>query len=125
MKQIVVLCLSVTLLVLPVITSAFSIVNATRNPFTVSINQHCSTEFGNVQVNRDAEVSDAVMLNLCGQHTNDCIGRIHQSQHCSGLEIGSFAFDHEGVVKTAIGTTAQGYSVKAIIYMNLVAVGQN
>lgn len=123
-KSLFVWCLSTSLLALPATSSAFSVVNATKDIFTISINNQCSTEFGNVPMNRETAVSDSVIKKLCGSNIDNCVGRIHKLENCGGMEIGSFLFDKEGLVKFSPTTHAHGYTVKPIVHMNLVAVGQ-
>lgn len=105
---------------LPSMASAFSIVNGTDAPLTVSVNNICST--ANLQPHRETAVSDGEIMNLCGR-TKNCTARIYKLENCTGMEIGSFVFNKKAWVQQAPVTHHLDYSVKVIYYMNLVAVG--
>ena len=124
-EKITAACIIATMFTLPAIASAFSLVNATDAPFTVSINNYCSSAFGNVPVHRETHVNDGVIMNLCGKNNDNCVGRIHELENCTGLEIGSFVFNNDAEVQGSPVTQAPGFSVKPIVYMNLVAIGKN
>jgi len=114
--------LPVLMLGVPAMSSAFSIFNATHAPFTVSVNNICSTAFGSVQIDRETAVDEDEIMNLCGR-ANPCVARIHELENCTGLEIGSVVFNGYAQVQQSPVTHHPKYSVKVIYYMNFVAVG--
>jgi hypothetical protein len=112
--------LSVLLLTLPGMASAFSIMNATDIPLTVSVNDICST--ADVQPQRETVLSDGEIMNLCGR-LKKCPVKIYDWKNCMGTEKGSVELNDHAWVQQSPVTSHRDYNVKVIYYMNLVAVG--
>lgn len=111
-KSITAIALCSGLLTLPAIALAsdMTIVNGTTKPFSVSVNNHCSSVFGLIQPGQNRLASEYVLSKMCGQNTTNCETEIHRNTHCSGDIIAKFNFD----VKTGITgqfTTEKPYKV--------------
>jgi len=87
-----------------------TIINGTKKPFSVSINNHCSSVFGLIQPGQNREANEFVLSKMCGQNTTNCEAEIHQKSQCSGDIIAKFNFDVKNGI-TGQYTTEKPYKV--------------
>jgi len=109
-----------SLIVLPLTAAAkpLTLVNATKDSFTVRVNYYCSGEFGLMKANSSKTVGEEQLDKLCGQTSTNCEAKIFKSNDCTGKEIGSFTFDTKTGLKDNF-QSAQNYSMTVSYQLNM------
>lgn len=113
------------LMALPVLTSAkpLTVINSTKSPFTVSVNNNCSNDFGIINKDNSKRVTEDTLVKLCGANASNCSAVIYKSNDCSGKQIGDFLFDAKIGVKDSFHS-AKNYSMTVSYGLNWVTLTQ-
>lgn len=111
------------LLVAPFTASArpLTLGNATKKPFTVRINNICSSDVGVIKANTTKIISEEILNKLCGQNASACKAQIFKSNDCNGKEIADFIFDTKKGV-TDVFHSSTNYSMTVSYSFNAVTL---
>ena len=112
-----------SVVVFPLVATAkpLTLVNATKDSFTVRVNYYCSGEFGTMKPNSSKVVGEEQLDKLCGQTSSNCEAKIFRSNDCTGNQIGSFKFDTKTGLKDNF-QSAQNYSMTVSYQLNMASL---
>lgn len=124
-KILVPVAIGAALCTLPLLASAKSltIVNSTKQPFSVRVNNLCSSEFGVIKKNSTKTVAEEKLNQLCAQNSSNCEAMIFKSKNCTGNQIGNFMFDTKTGLKNNF-KSAKNYSMTLSFALNTVILSE-
>lgn len=82
-----------------------TVTNSTKQLISVRLNGHCSKDFGVINRNTSAVVSERNLNNYCQTNKSHCLAQVFSSKNCDKIAVGHFYFN------TSSGTSGEGSAV--------------